>query len=119
MRISDWISDVCSSDLHRLHRDATVRLRSQLVDVRAHPVRLQLVFLAPGLLVAVQQPVHRAAVGIPGMAPCDVQRYARPGHADVTPAQTYGALLAVFLRSEEHMSELQSLMRIKYAVSSL
>src|SRR3546814_15190161 len=57
----------------RVHRDATVRLRSQLVDVLAHAVRLQLVFLAPGLLVAVQQPVHRAAVGIPGMAPSDEQ----------------------------------------------
>src|SRR3546814_7565994 len=105
MRISDWSSDVCSSDLGGC-------------DARAEPRRLQRLSIRhrPGLhLVArlhlpVRQPVVRVGpAGLPalrrkgpilGHAVADDGRHCQP-------------------RSEEHTSELQSLMRISYAVFCL
>src|SRR3546814_4620604 len=43
----------------------------------------------------------------------------RHGAVEVGPAEACGALQAAVLRSEEHTSELQSLMRISYAVFCL
>src|SRR3546814_9275945 len=101
MRISDWSSDVCSSDLRcrprvrsgHQHRDRcrcnTVAAADDDRDagaagaefpVRHHPLRQ-----------------HRTAGVVPG-----------------GPARTPGGI-----RSEEHTSELQSLMRISYAVFCL
>src|SRR3546814_8336514 len=78
MRISDWSSDVCSSDLchhrHRLHKPGQVRRGRNLPG--------------PGTGTAT-----RPAWPEPSGSPGD--------------------------RSEEHTSELQSLMRISYAVFCL
>src|SRR3546814_9519674 len=95
MRISDWSSDVCSSDL--LAETVAVHVRRQLVD--AHVV---------GELVVVV--VHRRG---------DRLVQVHPAAAAVRVA--VAALLPgnVELRSEEHTSELQSLMRISYAVFCL
>src|SRR3546814_7175938 len=99
MRISDWSSDVCSSDL----------------DPDA---------LAVGGVVAEQQLEH----GIAGLGQ-DLQRLVagRGGDVDgVLEGITAGGVLALdhahqrgAQRSEEHTSELQSLMRISYAVFCL
>src|SRR3546814_3619893 len=70
MRISDWSSDVCSSDLLARRR-------------------------RPGAAARIGRRAHR-------------QRRRRPGGAGHRPR-----------RSEEHTSELQSLMRISYAVFCL
>src|SRR3546814_8221921 len=94
MRISDWSSDVCSSDLGRVPvgpRDA----RRQ--DHREHPARPLPPPAAPAEL----------AVGHCGAAVRGRCRPASPGAVDVQ------------RRSEEHTSELQSLMRISYAVFCL
>src|SRR3546814_2500577 len=104
MRISDWSSDVCSSDLFAVRRaldrglslgylDAQLRLRfgddqpnavKTIIDTSRDPVTLE-----------------RLRTELDAMAP---QLVGRDGDGD---------------RSEEHTSELQSLMRISYAVFCL
>src|SRR3546814_7956527 len=82
MRISDWSSDVCSSDLgglrHRRH------IRSEAVEAFAP---------AAGMAVAALDRAERSLM-----------------EGEPRPAA---------IRSEEHTSELQSLMRISYAVFCL
>src|SRR3546814_7941897 len=104
MRISDWSSDVCSSDLRRLREGRPARPRAgraqdadQLPEPREDPE-------AP-----------RAAPG-----PARPAEARRPLGAGV-PGRAGGAAdgLQPDLRSEEHTSELQSLMRISYAVFCL
>src|SRR3546814_3447633 len=94
MRISDWSSDVCSSDL--LAAGIAVR---HLVFGDA--VGIQAAELRPGLEDDDVMAVHGKAMraGQPRRAAAD--------HGDLPP------------RSEEHTSELQSLMRISYAVFCL
>src|SRR3546814_10516113 len=97
MRISDWSSDVCSSDLHGAPRVVNFR----------NPRSPYEKFCAVVDLVDLYAPVSR-----------------RPGHF-LYPARAQrrrdGEALhrVVPPRSEEHTSELQSLMRISYAVFCL
>src|SRR3546814_10706624 len=99
MRISDWSSDVCSSDL-------VLRL---LVDglplLGARRASHQLIFI-------VEQHVEEAVV--PGAG----RRRPRAFDAAGDGVVAHAAFIAA-LRSEEHTSELQSLMRISYAVFCL
>src|SRR3546814_5953168 len=102
MRISDWSSDVCSSDL-AVARDAVQRTgrgrgtgaagdrRDRRLRCRTHPGARRALF-------AVRDPA----------------RATRP--ADDAMVRTRRRRLG---RSEEHTSELQSLMRISYAVFCL
>src|SRR3546814_6726446 len=96
MRISDWSSDVCSSDL--LHR---------LVEICRPflPESLALDGDPPG-------PVPRQAGD-----GAQHRRLAGAGFADQ--AEALAAAHRQGQRSEEHTSELQSLMRISYAVFCL
>src|SRR3546814_3379989 len=108
MRISDWSSDVCSSDLGRdaRHPDR----RGQPLSPRAlrggrrPPVEIPRPF-GIGL-----SPRHLFETRRAGPSNRLDRRRARAGRAD-GPAQVR--------RSEEHTSELQSLMRISYAVFCL
>src|SRR3546814_4614820 len=91
MRISDWSSDVCSSDLY-----------CGLADP-AQPVRRSL-----------RGAKHRAAGIARGLSPGgkrSAQRTKREGIGNGRSRKK--------VRSEEHTSELQSLMRISYAVFCL
>src|SRR3546814_6418118 len=90
MRISDWSSDVCSSDLVRSARLQRWRLAFLLRALLHDPQRRH-------LSVLVFAPVYGAV---------------RVGNLDA-------ALVEDLLRSEEHTSELQSLLRITYAVFCL
>src|SRR3546814_10602716 len=97
MRISDWSSDVCSSDLDFAGCSASV-YRCEPGGNRAYSPRPD---------------VHRFRYrALPGHRRGDhgIMRFPVPGHI--------GCGGAVF-RSEEHTSELQSLMRISYAVFCL
>src|SRR3546814_9662613 len=129
MRISDWSSDVCSSDLgvhagiDEGHVDPLAladALRECGIDLGKTPLELHV-----GIVVA-----H--ALGLPGVQRILVQWFGNP-HA-IVPGQglqegiaigarcrpEHGAVKAQRLdRSEEHTSELQSLMRISYAVFCL
>src|SRR3546814_6914198 len=102
MRISDWSSDVCSSDLEaqpigfaRKHRNLAERLQSGGIRIEAKQREL-------------------AVRGIGAVA-----------RDDQNPPLTADRDIATQIdivdppRSEEHTSELQSLMRISYAVFCL
>src|SRR3546814_3113414 len=120
MRISDWSSDVCSSDLAIVAvDDAGARLfgqgRGQPGDQPLHLVhRLgfgQLVLLGPAVDLAAEIIAGLAVIGQPRRLDVDaVQRGERVDHRKIGRAA---------IRSEEHTSELQSLMRLSYAVFSL
>src|SRR3546814_9028342 len=131
MRISDWSSDVCSSDL--LGEDQVKRGRVALAvgdeDLDGNPRRAgadgsdhrsELPGAAVGEVVTGDGGDHREAqshaldglgdaLGLVGIGGHRVA-----GVDEAEPAGP-GAALAVD-RSEEHTSELQSLMRISYAV---
>src|SRR3546814_2619863 len=97
MRISDWSSDVCSSDLRSRQRAGTYRRA-----VRLHASR------------RIRLPAsHRAAADTDGRR----QPRQRTGGGGHRLLRNRGGARAV--RSEEHTSELQSLMRISYAVFCL
>src|SRR3546814_9379751 len=111
MRISDWSSDVCSADLAAIgvdfrHADIVQfeRLRRQL----GHRVDVDRVFRRlhgrADILGAELEPI-----GSPRL-----KRILR--HPDERGLELVGDL---WRRSEEHTSELQSLMRISYAVFCL
>src|SRR3546814_4574253 len=100
MRISDWSSDVCSSDLALLRARGEGDVRDLLAQVRVptlvlHGSRDQIAPLSQGCALA---------AGIPG--------------ATFVQLETENHVLLED-RSEEHTSELQSLMRISYAVFCL
>src|SRR3546814_5125859 len=86
MRISDWSSDVCSSDLAAL--PGTIRLRHSALE-RDYRLGQQTSAVAGG-------GAREEAIDLPAVLAADAAR-----------------------RSEEHTSELQSLMRISYAVFCL
>src|SRR3546814_7305697 len=101
MRISDWSSDVCSSDLDRLVDGEA--LAGAGVDLRHLAV-------APGAqhVLHLHRLDHRQFLArLHRLAFRDLQRHQQPRHRRQQE------------RSEEHTSELQSLMRISYAVFCL
>src|SRR3546814_4921412 len=97
MRISDWSSDVCSSDLiglgHRLRHRAGIGGKRCLSRTRVDQGPRYI------LLIACRQ--HLSHFPLPR---CGVRDTGVKGKR---------------IRSEEHTSELQSLMRISYAVFCL
>src|SRR3546814_1174378 len=96
MRISDWSSDVCSSDLRR--RGA---INADLLVIHGQPKCRHIVFPAD----------HGADTA----ERCVEDRHGRP--IAETPYQPLRS--GRHQRSEEHTSELQSLMRISYPVFCL
>src|SRR3546814_10579933 len=131
MRISDWSSDVCSSDLapvaaqpgargadDRIRLQGRQRLRGQerrQLLRRDARLRQQGQSGRPGRrAVAVREGWPRGRVRVPRDQELFVQR--RPLRTDRCP---HSAAVAFTTRSEEHTSELQSLMRTSYAVFCL
>src|SRR3546814_1893470 len=116
MRISDWSSDVCSSDLagavdaDAFGAEAHRRLHRALHRAAEGDAAFELVGNA-------LRDELRVDLGFADLD--DVQRHVAARHRAELLAQLFdvGALLAD--RSEEHTSELQSLMRISYAVFCL
>src|SRR3546814_2350627 len=122
MRISDWSSDGCSSDLVEAFGDRAgalqvllvagcreggqrAAMKGALAGDHPHPLRMALgVVVAPRQL---QRALHRLGAGIAE------ERLVGEGvrHQPLGQAPAF--------RSEEHTSELQSLMRISYAVFCL
>src|SRR3546814_1959546 len=113
MRISDWSSDVCSSDLSRRKPGAAQQPPRQ--EARADPYPRG---HAPHLAAIERRGRGRAADRHHRAALAAISRDARaypvrPVSKRRDPNPTFD------LRSEEHTSELQSLMRISYAVFCL
>src|SRR3546814_1792879 len=110
MRISDWSSDVCSSDLAMFVADgseaaeAAIKLARQYHVERGEPSRHR--------VIARRQSYHGNTLG------------ALSAGGNVARRALYQPYLLDWshiapCRSEEHTSELQSLMRISYAVFCL
>src|SRR3546814_4524316 len=109
MRISDWSSDVCCSDLNNVISD-----KIKVNDLRGNPIEMaaqvvwrvtdtaQALFDVDDYKEFVMAQIEAAVRSIGSRYPYDDIE-----HQEVT------------LRSEEHTSELQSLMRISYAVFCL
>src|SRR3546814_8925882 len=122
MRISDWSSDVCSSDLTPASRDAGRHFASRVLRAdrrrRAAPGRLRIHRLVRELDAPRDCPLGARAScghGIPADRAGGPDRLARPdGYGPGWLIQT--CVDKNPSRSEEHTSELQSLMRISYAV---
>src|SRR3546814_10176932 len=91
MRISDWSSDVCSSDL-LIEQPPTGSASSQIGNMNMTPITF--------VQCSAIEEQSRSSGQVQSQAPNPIGR---------TP----------LLRSEEHTSELQSLMRISYAVFCL
>src|SRR3546814_1307068 len=112
MRISDWSSDVCSSDLHVAELEARARVRDAEWPVTA--VDLVLAALVAFRPLEVGKHVLVGPAGIAELAPM-VEVLALAADIDqpvdgTRPAE-HAAARPVDARSEEHKSELQSLMR--------
>src|SRR3546814_8668838 len=129
MRISDWSSDVCSSDLPA-RSDRRSVLRAAVPHAAARPSRARTAGLpASGHALWSVCRHDRAGSALPGRAAGRIVpksrsptkfRKSQPWSfletlCQIVPGQLRGRLL----RSEEHTSELQSLMRISYDVFCL
>src|SRR3546814_1431792 len=100
MLISDWSADVCSSDLGRLD--------PAKAEAVLDSIRIAVALARRGEAAAVvTNPIHKQVLMEAG--------FHHPGHTEFL-AELSAAERA---RSEEHTSELQSLMRISYAVFCL
>src|SRR3546814_5873282 len=112
MRISDWSSDVCSSDLTSSGR--TVLIISVRHN-RSSPLhkRRRSGSIAAMQFIDLSIPITNDVVSDPPVM--------HPNITYMTHENTWEQIAMFFpgLRSEEHTSELQSLMRISYAVFCL
>src|SRR3546814_10450714 len=109
MRISDWSSDVCSSDL--------VAVPAQPQPGEVGEDRLDMLGAAARAVDILDPEQEPPAAGARGIMRADrregVAEMQPPGRARREPRDDAAP------RSEEHTSELQSLMRISYAVFCL
>src|SRR3546814_7860448 len=130
MRISYWSSVVCSSDLPRVQVGRLRRMLDAYYE-RYGLVNGERLVIPNGAYRVFLMPIYRnqerpstpAVEIIAGPDPQDqadpilALKSARQSAASAPPYRRPGIILAVVLsRSEEHTSELQSLMRISYAV---
>src|SRR3546814_3949865 len=102
MRISDWSSDVCSSDL-------------AILSILAIGIPIRFIATSVGsLLVSGRNMRNKSYImGVVAVINLGSNALLIPVYG------LYGAAISTIFRSEEHTSELQSLMRISYAVLCL
>src|SRR3546814_10717933 len=114
MRISDWSSDVCSSDLRCIH--------DEIPDCLWLKVQYFLVKIFSELMSEFSRMYRRILFAL-FFLPVDVAGYHDPRCPALGVAndilQICGIYRSAYGRSEEHTSELQSLMPISYAVFCL
>src|SRR3546814_7030927 len=115
MRISDWSSDVCSSDLPRRSPRRDGGLARPVVEAAAR------LFADPARLDILDEQRGGAEFGVAGAAVEDADDFEAGVEADEIGQRdrSHRMVEAEAARSEEHTSELQSLMRISYAVFCL
>src|SRR3546814_3923284 len=110
MRISDWSSDVCSSDLPE--RQAFETRRTVVVAGQCEVGDLSVDVHAGHLVLCIDKTRHRKQAGRQAGNPFGLHTCILRFVQSFGVGQNLG-------RSEEHTSELQSLMRISYAVFCL
>src|SRR3546814_2909890 len=127
MRISDWSSDVCSSDLVTAAElaEAKNEILTSTIQNRETAAGKANVLAASVIIDGDPRAADKQLAAIAQVTAVDIQRVARTYLADehsaairYLPAES-AAAGAKSDRSEEHTSELQSLMRISYAVLCL
>src|SRR3546814_7770995 len=116
MRISDWSSDVCSSDLN-----LRLPLRPSISEIEGQPQRavdMAVTRLRPSIseIEGQPQPGTRRIDAIRGPSISEIEGQPQLG-STMTGCLGWPSISEI--RSEEHTSELQSLMRISYAVFCL
>src|SRR3546814_10350568 len=134
MRISDWSSDVCSSDLAELEQESVEVTfvpdggeESVTMTLGAYPVRL---FTASGLIKNPENIRNlpglyaMMAMGNYQVVARELYKFSTKGGMALSPMAigmdvASGVSPERLARSEEHTSALQSLMRISYAVFCL
>src|SRR3546814_1637962 len=109
MRISDWSSDVCSSDLEQMQRDFATGVQILSGPDGLSPEALNAMF-------SLEQPLEKA-IAIAGAVERQGGAFKDQQFAVKNFMVRWWSELSP--RSEEHTSELQSLMRISYAVFCL
>src|SRR3546814_3036698 len=115
MRISDWSSDVCSSDLFSCKRFLSGRFRHRTEIIACSNSGALSALRSSGSNRITIKTNCTTGVIVRGNREGDTAWiYVRIENGHNRNAQRIG-----FLRSEEHTSELQSLMRISYAVFCL
>src|SRR3546814_7573958 len=129
MRISDWSSDVCSSDLgfHQpgLEPSSVVAHERGVSNGRVWP-RLVVIFgpgrdHCAGMIEVEEQRLVQKLITHPAIEALDIAVLHRLAGRDIMPldadlaAPCEHRVRCQLGRSEEHTSELQSLMRISYA----
>src|SRR3546814_1166231 len=132
MRISDWSSDVCSSDLNADElRAVLARLADRklvLIDTAGIGPRDAKLQAQLGTMGSASARIRNWLVLSANSHAADlddvIRRYAKakPSACVITKLDEtlrIGGALSAVIRSEEHTSELQSLMRISYAVFCL
>src|SRR3546814_2537963 len=102
MRISDWSSDVCSSDLCQLEELASGEATPDMIGINHY-------------LTSERFLDHRTEL-YPGH---EIGGNGRDRYVDAEAVRVKRLNGRTGIRSEEHTSELQSLMRISYAVFCL
>src|SRR3546814_5192212 len=125
MRISDWSSDVCSSDLDQPSRsrniDALYGIVAEVMPARTTAAWIELLERADVPVMPMNEPEdlfdcpHLTAVGMFPEFDHPTEGPMRGIKVPVHFSKTTGG----HHRSEEHTSELQPLMRISYAVFCL
>src|SRR3546814_3236712 len=110
MRISDWSSDVCSSDLY----SGPLSMFGAKAEIAAREkgLRFELV-MVPFAMATLYSPKHPEVERINPKRQVPVLVHRSNGGPDLE------LFDSTQIRSEEHTSELQSLMRIPYAVFCL
>src|SRR3546814_10077652 len=120
MRISDWSSDVCSSDLENLAPDHfDVVIIDEFHHAAAPTYKALLEHLLPRELLGLTATPERGddepiLQWFDGRIAAELRLWDAVEQHRLVPFAYYG--IADGTRSEEHTSELQSLMRIPYAV---
>src|SRR3546814_3964853 len=114
MRISDWSSDVCSSDLD-LSRTGD---RSVYGDIEVtRPGVAEPLLVARGIAVYPEVTARTVSLRVPDEVAAKLKGPVRIRYSE--DREIGGGTIDEADRSEEHTSELQSLMRISYAVFCL
>src|SRR3546814_7128360 len=108
MRISDWSSDVCSSDLNEIVVTAQKR-EEKIIDVP----------IAMTALSSAALDDHKIEGGAELLRAVPNMSFSKANFSMYNISIRGIGTKAISARSEEHTSELQSLMRISYAVFCL
>src|SRR3546814_7206519 len=120
MRISDWSSDVCSSDLRdRVSVPLVVTLHTILQHPDADQRRvMDAILRRASRIIVMAEMGKRLLEEVHGIHPARIAvvPHGIPDRPFESPAK-FKSAFGFEGRSEEHTSELQSLMRISYAVS--